>query len=43
MLKSPAEKSMNKIDGSDHFDIFWKPEYVDEAVERLDAFYKKHL
>lgn len=43
LLKGPAEKSMNKIEGSDHFDLYWKPEYVDEAVERLDAFYKKHL
>lgn len=43
LLKGPAEKSMNKIEGSDHFDLYWKPEYVDEAVARLDSFYKKYL
>ncbi|MBW4439541.1 MAG: alpha/beta hydrolase [Pleurocapsa minor GSE-CHR-MK-17-07R] len=43
LLKGPAEKSMNKIEGSDHFDLYWKPEYVDQAVARLDSFYRKHL
>ncbi|MEO1644712.1 MAG: hypothetical protein AAFR67_05960, partial [Chloroflexota bacterium] len=43
LLKGPAEKSMNKIEGSDHFDLYWKPEYVDQAVTRLDSFYKKYL
>ena len=43
LLKGPAEKSMNKIQGSDHFDLYWKPEYVDQAVARLDSFYKKYI
>lgn len=43
LLKGPAEKTMHKIKGSDHFDLYWKPEYVDEAVARLDSFYRKYL
>ncbi len=43
LLNGPAEKTMNKIEGSDHFDLYWKPEYVDEAVDRLDSFYKKYI
>ena len=43
MLKGPAEKTMNKIKGSDHFELYWKDEYVDQAVAGLDRFYKKYI
>ncbi len=43
MLKGPAEKTMNKVKGSDHFELYWKDEYVDQAVAGLDNFYKSHL
>ncbi len=43
MLKGPAEKTMNKIKGSDHFQLYWKDEYVDQAVAGLDNFYKKYI
>ncbi len=43
LLKGPAEKTMHKIEGSDHFDLYWRPEYVDQAVERLDGFYKRYI
>jgi len=42
-LKGPAEKTMNKIKGSDHFQLYWKDEYVDQAVTGLDRFYKKYI
>jgi len=43
MLKGPTEKSMNKIKGSDHFELYWNDEYVDQAVAGLDSFYKKYI
>ncbi len=43
MLQGPAEKTMNKIKGSDHFEFYWKDEYVDQAVAGLDRFYKPYI
>ena len=43
MLKGPAEKTMNRIKGADHFELYWKDEYVDQAVDGLDRFYKKYI
>lgn len=43
LLKDSAKKSMTKIQGSDHFDLNWKSENVDQAVSRLDSFYKQYL
>lgn len=31
------------IDGASHYDLYDQPEYVDQAVEKLGAFYEKHL
>lgn len=43
MLKGPAEKTINIIKGSDHFELYYKDEYVDQAVAGLDGFYKKYI
>lgn len=42
------ERARNKedlliINGAGHYDMYDKPEYVDQAVERLQSFYKKYL
>lgn len=31
------------VEGAGHYDMYDKPEYVDPAVERLEAFYNEHL
>lgn len=46
--KQLFEQAMNKedllvIDGAGHYDLYDKSEYVDQAVARLDTFYKQHL
>ncbi len=41
---SPAtDKYFFVVDGAGHYDMYYKPEYVDPAVDRLVAFYSKHL
>ncbi|MCT4631330.1 MAG: alpha/beta hydrolase [Firmicutes bacterium] len=35
-------KELFIIDGATHFDLYDIDRYVDQAVERIDAFYKKH-
>ena len=42
------EQARNKVDffvvnGAGHYDMYDKPEYVDQAVERLEGFYKDYL
>lgn len=42
------EQATNKkdffvIDGAGHYDMYDQPQYVDQAVERLDGFYKEYL
>ncbi len=42
------ERARNKqdffvIDGAGHYDMYDKPEYVDQAVGKLEAFYKEFL
>jgi uncharacterized protein len=42
--RSPAtEKDFFVVEGAGHYDLYYKPEYVDPAVERLAAFYRRHL
>ncbi|WP_420606516.1 alpha/beta hydrolase [Novosphingopyxis sp.] len=46
--KTLFERATNKedfliIDGAGHYDLYDKDEYVDQAIERLDGFYKDHL
>ncbi|GAA2373535.1 hypothetical protein Cme02nite_02310 [Catellatospora methionotrophica] len=36
-------KELYLVDGASHVDLYDKPEYVTPAVERLDAFFDKHL
>jgi fermentation-respiration switch protein FrsA (DUF1100 family) len=41
---SPAfEKDFFVIDGAGHYDLYYKPEYVNPAIDRLVLFYSKHL
>lgn len=44
---SKATNAKNKelflIDGATHIQTYWKPEYVAEAVNKLDAFFKQYL
>lgn len=40
-VKGPKDKFV--ADGADHFDMYYKPEYVDPTLERIAAFFKKHM
>jgi fermentation-respiration switch protein FrsA (DUF1100 family) len=41
---SPAgEKDFFVVQGAGHYDLYHKPEFVDQAVDRLVNFYKRHL
>lgn len=41
---SPAEdKNVFVVEGASHYDMYYKPEYVAPAVERLAAFYSRLL
>ena len=41
---SPAlDKDFFTVEGAGHYDMYYKPDYVNQAVDRLDAFYTKHL
>lgn len=31
------------VEGAGHYEMYWVPEYVDQAVDKLAAFYAKHL
>lgn len=42
--KSPAtEKEFLAIEGAGHYDMYYKPEYVGPAVDRLSAFFERHI
>lgn len=41
---SPAtDKDLFVVKGAGHYDMYYKPEYVDQAIDRLAPFYSKHL
>lgn len=41
---SPAkDKDFYVVEGAGHYDLYYKPEYVDAAIERLISFYTRHL
>ncbi|VVT09898.1 alpha/beta hydrolase [Rhizobium sp. EC-SD404] len=41
---SPADdKDFFVVDGAGHYDMYYKPEYVTPAIDRLTPFYTKHL
>jgi fermentation-respiration switch protein FrsA (DUF1100 family) len=41
--KATSEKDLLVIDGAGHYDLYDRPEYVQQAVERLVTFYDAHL
>lgn len=36
-------KELFRIEGATHVDLYWRPEHVAKAVEKLAAFYRKNL
>ncbi|MCA8864578.1 MULTISPECIES: alpha/beta hydrolase [unclassified Halomonas] len=41
---SPAtEKDFFIVEGASHYDLYYKSDYVNQAIERLTQFYSKHL
>lgn len=41
--KATCEKDLCIIDGASHYDLYDIPEYVDQAVDKLQTFYRRHL
>lgn len=41
--RATNKKDMLVIEGAGHYELYDKDEYVDQAVERLDGFYKEYL
>jgi len=41
--RAPGGEDLLVVEGAGHYDLYDKDEYVDQAVERLDGFYRKHL
>jgi uncharacterized protein len=41
--KGTEDKELFKIDGATHIETYWKPEYVDAAVEKLTSFFNRAL
>ncbi|OII27330.1 alpha/beta hydrolase [Frigoribacterium sp. MCBA15_019] len=41
--KAPNAKNFHVIDGAGHYEMYDEPEYVNEAVETLDVFFREHL
>ncbi|OJZ06472.1 MAG: alpha/beta hydrolase [Sphingobacterium sp. 40-24] len=37
------DKELFVIDGATHIETYWKPEYVSQAVTKLEAFFKNYL
>lgn len=37
------DKELFIIKGATHIETYWKPEYVDQIVQKLTSFYQKHL
>ncbi len=43
-VHSPAkDKDCHMVEGAGHYDPYYKPEYVDPAIDRLVAFYTRHV
>lgn len=42
-LSRAKEKDFFVVEGAGHYDMYYKPEYVGQAVDRLVPFYRKHL
>ena len=41
--RAPGPKDLLVIDGASHYDLYDRPEYVGQAVEKLGAFYEENL
>ena len=41
--RAPNKKDFFVVEGAGHYEMYDTPQYVDQAVERLDVFYKEHL
>lgn len=41
--RADEPKELLLLPGGTHFDLYDQPEYVGPAIERIDAFFKKHL
>jgi len=37
------KKDLLIIEGAGHYDMYDKPQYVDQAVDRLESFYNEYL
>jgi fermentation-respiration switch protein FrsA (DUF1100 family) len=42
-LSPAADKDFFVVEGAGHYDMYWKPEYVSQAIDRLAAFYTRQL
>ncbi|MBB6734897.1 alpha/beta hydrolase [Cohnella zeiphila] len=42
-LSPAADKDIFVVEGAGHYDMYYKPEYVNPAIDRLVLFYSKHL
>ena len=42
-LAPTTEKDFFVVEGAGHYDMYHKPEYVNQAIDRLASFYSKHL
>ena len=42
-LRAPGPKDLLVVHGASHYDLYDRPEYVSQAVDRLGAFYTEHL
>jgi fermentation-respiration switch protein FrsA (DUF1100 family) len=37
------DKELFLIDGATHIETYWVPKYVDQAMQKLDVFFNKHI
>lgn len=42
-LSPSREKNFFVVEDAGHYDMYYKPEYVDQAIDRLAPFFSKHL
>ena len=42
-LSRSKDKEFMAVEGAGHYEMYWKPEYVGQAVDRLTAFFLRHL
>lgn len=42
-LAPNPDKNLFVVEGAGHYDMYYMPEYVDQAIARLVPFYKEHL